>query len=115
MNERSHPLEVGSVLYTSWGYDQTNVDFYRVDELKGKSMVRLVPVSKKAEGETSVSAAPATVRTWDVHLGLNGQEECQAGKWKRPRPDGSVRMSSYCSAHLDDREKHYETPWYAGH
>lgn len=32
-------LEVGHILYTSWGYDQTNVDFYQVTALKGETMV----------------------------------------------------------------------------
>jgi len=32
-------LEVGHILYTSWGYDQTNTDFYQVTALKGQTMV----------------------------------------------------------------------------
>ncbi len=34
-----HSLQVGDVLYSSWGYDQTNVDFYQVTRLKGKTQV----------------------------------------------------------------------------
>ena len=34
-------LDVGDVLYTSWGYDQTNVDYYQVTGLIGKTMVAL--------------------------------------------------------------------------
>lgn len=30
---------IGDVLYSSWGYDQTNVDFYQVVEVKAKSVV----------------------------------------------------------------------------
>lgn len=30
---------VGDVAYTSWGYDQTNVEFYQIVELKPKSVV----------------------------------------------------------------------------
>jgi hypothetical protein len=29
--------KVGDVLYTSWGYDQTNIDFYEVMAVKGQS------------------------------------------------------------------------------
>ena len=29
---------IGDVLYTSWGYDQTNVDWYQVTKVKGKSI-----------------------------------------------------------------------------
>jgi len=32
-------LEVGDILVSSWGYDQTNVDFYEVTELAGKHVI----------------------------------------------------------------------------
>lgn len=34
-----HTLAVGDVIYTSWGYDQTNVDFYQVVGVKEQSVV----------------------------------------------------------------------------
>lgn len=34
-------LEVGHILYTSWGYDQTNIDFYQVTALKGETMIQV--------------------------------------------------------------------------
>ena len=36
----NHTLKVGDILYCSWGYDQTNVDFYQVVEVLGK-MVKI--------------------------------------------------------------------------
>jgi hypothetical protein len=30
--------KVGDILYTSWGYDQTNVDFYQVVRVKGSAV-----------------------------------------------------------------------------
>lgn len=33
------PYSVGDILYSSWGYEQTNVDFYQVIEVKGKSVI----------------------------------------------------------------------------
>lgn len=35
----SDHFSVGDVVYNSWGYDQTNIDFYQVVELKAKSVV----------------------------------------------------------------------------
>jgi len=32
-------VEVGDVLRSSWGWEQTNIDFYQVVEVKGKSVV----------------------------------------------------------------------------
>lgn len=37
----AHPLIVGSILTASWGYEQTNVDFYEVTALNGSTMVTL--------------------------------------------------------------------------
>lgn len=120
MTNRKHPLDVGSVLYTSWGYDQTNVNFYKVVGLRGKTMVRIVPIEKKLVREdgssTYVVAAPESVREFDVHLGTNNLAESKAGKWKRPRSNGTIRMSDCgTSAYLDDGREHYETHWLYGH
>lgn len=40
-------VQIGDVFYDSWGYDQTNIDFYQVVGLKGKTTVELKPVKKK--------------------------------------------------------------------
>jgi hypothetical protein len=40
-----HDLKVGEILVSSWGYDQTNIDFYQVTELVGKKNVMLRPIS----------------------------------------------------------------------
>ena len=32
-------IKIGSILYDSWGYDQTNVDFYKVLAVKGQRVV----------------------------------------------------------------------------
>ena len=61
--------QVGDVLVSSWGYDQTNVDFWRVEGLtaSGKS-VRIVPVAQR------------------VHSYSKGCEHVVPGEGTRPRP-----------------------------
>jgi len=39
MSNAVHPFKVGQIFYNSWGYDQTNIDFYQVIEIKPKSIV----------------------------------------------------------------------------
>ena len=34
----NHPFKVGQALYQSWGYDQTNIDFYQIVEVKEKTV-----------------------------------------------------------------------------
>lgn len=36
-----HTLKVGDVLRSSWGYDQTNIDYYQVTKLVGSRMVEI--------------------------------------------------------------------------
>lgn len=38
---KNHEYEVGDILCNSWGYDQTNVEWFEVVALAGKSMVVL--------------------------------------------------------------------------
>jgi len=45
-----HGLQVGDLLYSSWGYDQTNINFYQVTSLKGKQ-VGIRPVDGKVVRE----------------------------------------------------------------
>lgn len=35
-SQNMHGVHVGDLFYASWGYEQTNVDFWQVVELKGK-------------------------------------------------------------------------------
>ncbi len=37
-NNMNHGYKVGQVLYDSWGYEQTNIDFYQVVEVSEKSI-----------------------------------------------------------------------------
>jgi hypothetical protein len=37
--EWTHDLKVGEILYGSWGYDQTNVEYFEVVEVRGKSVI----------------------------------------------------------------------------
>lgn len=43
MTAKTHGYRTGDILYESWGYDQTNIDFYKVIEVKDKS-VTLQPI-----------------------------------------------------------------------
>lgn len=42
----TNTLKVGDVLYSSWGYEQTNIDYYKVVAVKGKTMVGVVKLGE---------------------------------------------------------------------
>lgn len=43
-------FEPGAILYDSWGYDQTNIDFYCIIERKG-DWVKVLPMKKSVSEE----------------------------------------------------------------
>ena len=47
---KTNPVNVGDVFYTSWGYDQTNVDFFQVLSVKGLTVSIREIGSKFVEG-----------------------------------------------------------------
>ena len=46
----SHNFELGSIFYNSWGYEQTNISFYQVVEVKSKSIMIQKIASSSVEG-----------------------------------------------------------------
>ena len=53
----AHGVKVGDVFTSSWGYDQTNVDFYKVVSLRGKTMVEVMKM-----GQAPVSYSTGSVK-----------------------------------------------------
>lgn len=106
--ERSkpHTLKPGDILCSSWGYDQTNVDFYKVKKLIGKSMVELVRVgSSTVEGsEYSHGMACEVVAVPGAEIGSPFKKKAQS--------NNSVSMSSFDTARLWDGKPMYKS-WYA--
>lgn len=96
-------LKVCDVLYTSWGYDQTNVDFYMVVKVSpsGKS-VDIVPIGQtyEASGDMCGYTTPVPARfTGDVI------------KNKRVNAYGGVRIASYATARKYDGQPKYTSSY----
>ena len=53
--EYEHGYKVGDILYISWGYEQTNLDFFQVVATTEKS-IRIVEVSMKVKEQNGVSS-----------------------------------------------------------
>lgn len=48
-------VKVGDIFYISWGYEQTNLDFFKVVKLCGTQSVRIVEVGMKIKEQSGVS------------------------------------------------------------
>lgn len=80
-----HNVKVGTIFYTSWGYEQTNVNFYEVIELVGKCTLVLQELEQ--------------IRTPDGY-GLSGNTNPVPSSYignpfrKRINSDGFIKISS---------------------
>lgn len=92
-----HKLKPGDVLRCSWGYDQTNIDYYEVTRLIGKRMVEI-----RAIGAESVESGGMTgecVPRLGHYIGEPMRKAVSDYDGK------SVRIASYASAHkIEPRE-----------
>ncbi len=81
-----HGFRPGQLFYISWGYDQTNIDYYMLTETRGKTQGYVVPISQKtvrsSTGADYVAPDPNVIRQWDALLGIS-KENAERGKWKR--------------------------------
>jgi hypothetical protein len=98
---------VGDILYTSWGYDQTNVNFYQVVGVPSPAMVVIREIGSKEVADSKVVAAP------NIFVGPPVR--------KKIRPSGqggksyAVKITGYSSAYVWDGNPKYVTPWGYGH
>ena len=102
----SHSLKVGNILVASWGYDQTNIDFFEVLAVLPKS-VKLVMINKR-----SVDDNGPTVRVIPI-------PGCPHPHYRdvvtRRVIHGRVAYDSCRSAALWDGLPENETGWGYGH
>ena len=82
-------LTVGDVLCCRWGYDQTNVDYYQVTKLVGKTMVEIRKIEAHKVEDMS----------------MQGWSTPRCGQFigeplRRKANGSSVRINSYSYAYL---------------
>jgi len=122
-------VKVGDIFYSSWGYDQTNNDFFQVIALVGETSVRVREVNPVCEKSDAVCWA-AEDRVFSTNTNgkllppssfsvfIKDQEKGDLKRLKSYAADGKSNpqfsISSYADAHLCSGEtiKVYES-WYA--
>jgi hypothetical protein len=107
MQERkdyAHDYVAGDILYSSWGYDQTNVDFYEVTGVLGKQ------ITLRAVGSKVVRSSPGIEYV-----------VAQPGRFTGPpmkklvQQGGVVKIDSVARAYKWDGTPRYETASGWGH
>lgn len=94
--KNKYGVQVGDIFSCTWGYDQTNVDFFQVIKLCGEQSVRVrevVPKIKLREAESPMSATTTYEITRDILSPTKGvfiknSEEGDLKKLKSHAKDG---------------------------
>lgn len=101
---KPHGLEIGSIFYTSWGYDQTNVNFYQVTRVIGSKMLALRPIRSTMVEDNG----PSVYVTADVG-NFCGEE------MRRKCSNGHVRIDQVEHGFLWDGKPKHQTGFGWGH
>jgi hypothetical protein len=97
----NHSFKAGDILVSSWGYGQTNIDYYEVIKVTASTIsIRELECDITPNGFMCGDSAPRL-----------GQYRSDEIKTKRPK-NGCVRISSYASACLWNGQPKY-CSWYA--
>jgi len=107
--EWQHNLQEGSILYSSWGYDQTNVDFYQVVAISGKSVVIREIASKFVGAQDGPSVQ--VVASPGHFIGAPIKKIPQKGFKDEP----VIKLTSFSRAYPWDGKPKYETGSGYGH
>lgn len=90
-------IEVGSILVSTWGYEQTNVDFYKVLEVKG-DFAKIVQIGAKQISDGPQTMTGRSVPNESVTVGSPMRR-----KIKRKGDGGlssdAIRLTSYSGAY----------------
>jgi hypothetical protein len=102
-----HDFNVGDILYSSWGYDQTNINFYEVTKILGPKFIEIRELAQKiARSE----------KTADYVLPMPGRYARHSRPMKkRVAPGGIVKIESFQRAYKWDGKPKYQTSSLYGH
>ena len=93
-------LVIGDILVSSWGYEQTNIDYYQVTKLVGKASVEITPIGQRRK-ETAFMQGTCVPVPGDF-----------TGEPLRKRVQGSdyVKITSYSYAwKWDGKPRHWSS------
>ena len=112
------PVQVGDIFVSSWGYDQTNIDYYVVESVtkSGKS-VKVHKIGSKVVGASGTS--DKVVPDPSVRASFNGETVLRRLKHTTWRGEAQTlpyfSVASYANAYQWDGQADYETNALFGH
>ena len=114
-------VKVGDLFSSSWGYEQTNVDFFQVVELVGETMVRVKEVMPVIVEEKNISCMSKDVRYKNTNelldpvkhsVFIKDQEKGDLKKIKVWGSEAYFGIASFADAYKYKGEMLYESSYY---
>lgn len=109
--EAAKSVKVGDIYYASWGYDQTNIDFYMVLSKTPKT-VKVVKIPSVNTNVSDLKSGSSYVVPADINVNDINPEDIEV---KRINRYGGFRVASYANAQKWDGQPQYETASGWGH
>lgn len=109
---KDHPFKEGTILYSSWGYEQTNIDYYLVTKCNGQK-VELTPIGQNvvegSYGHDSCRVTPNAKKFIGEPFNKIVTSKCYDGK----KVSHNIKLNSYswCNIYTAGKEGIYKS-WY---
>ena len=95
----------GEIIYNSWGYDQTNIDFYKIIKRKG-DFATLQPLEAIEESDGGLTMTGTTIPGNPIPNGKTIRRKVHT----RDGQESGIAIQSYGWASLwDGQPKHYSS------
>ena len=101
-----HTYNIGDIFYSSWGYDQTNVDWFQVTAVSAKAVKIRQIQGKRVGGTTGTDSVVPVPNAWYP-------TSVEMAKIVNPR--GSLKIDSYAYAYPWDGKPKEQTAAGYGH
>jgi hypothetical protein len=97
-----HTIKVGDIMYSSWGYEQTNVDWYQVTKLIGSKMVEIKQIrGSRTQDELGDRGTVMPVKDSFIN---------DAKPIRKIVSNNKIKIASYTNAWIwDGKSKYYST------
>lgn len=101
-------FEIGNILYSTWGYEQTNVNFYQITKKVGLTMVELREIHRKS---TDIGEYHSMVQ----HV-VPDADNFREGKnysvlRRKVRNPGCIKITDGQYAYLNDKPFHFTSSY----
>lgn len=111
---KPHTIKLGDIFYTSWGYDQTNIDFYQTTKIISDRTIEVRQIGSKIVDSSDISSNQV-VAVKDSFLTPRGDGDKTGLPMVKRVSNNTIKITSYANGWLWDGTSKRETSFGFGH